>query len=58
MKSPIDCLLIRIEKILKKVNITNDEKEYLNKIKINLNNKNYSPEEFSDILLKIHALEK
>jgi len=57
MKTPTDCLLIRIENILKNVNLSHEEKEYLCKIKIDLNNKNYSPEIFSDILLKIHAFE-
>jgi hypothetical protein len=57
MKTPTDCLLIRIENILKNSNLSQKEKEYLNKTKIDLNNKNYSPEQFSDILLQIHKLE-
>jgi hypothetical protein len=57
MRSPIDNLIIRIEKLMQAQNLKPDQHAFLTSIKHLINTYRTDPQAFSDLLLKIKDLE-
>ena len=58
MNSPIDHLVIRIERLMAREITTPDQTAFLRNIKSLLRTYRIEPEQFSDMLLAVHDIEK
>lgn len=58
MNSPIDNLIIRIERLIAREITNPDQAAFLRNIKSLLRTYHIEPEQFSDMLLAVHDIEK